>query len=38
MLYRDELIQTITALLTKSSTEDLEIFLIFLDNYLRRKR
>lgn len=32
------LIEKITRLLRKSSKEDLELFLIFIDTYLRRKR
>lgn len=34
----NELIEKITALLRRASVEDLELFLIFIDNYLRKKK
>lgn len=37
MLHRDEIIQRIVDLLHKASAEDLKLFLIFIETYLRRK-
>lgn len=34
----NELIEKITGLLEKTSKEDLELFLIFIENYIRRKK
>lgn len=34
----DELIEKITGLLRKASVEDLELFLIFIETYLRKKK
>ena len=38
MLHREEIINKITEMLRKASTEDLKIFLIIIEGYLRKKR
>ena len=35
---KEKLIERINVLLRKADVEDLELFLIFLDDYLRKKR
>lgn len=38
MLLKEEIINKITEMLKKASTEDLKIFLIIIEGYLRKKK